>query len=62
MVYDHPKADSYTLAFCGDPQCGLHLTAQIDGDDVIEIVLSAAQTLDLIKTCQDALTKKGARK
>jgi hypothetical protein len=54
-----PLAHCFKIAFCGDPKYGLHLIP-CDSDDreICEIVMSAAQTLDLINVCKDNLYAK----
>lgn len=54
-----PPAHSFKVAFCGDPNCGLHLIPlREDGSEICEVVMSAASTLDLVQACKDWLYAK----
>lgn len=53
------RAHSFEVAFCGDPNCGVHIVAlRANHSPICEIVTSAAQTLALIKACKDGLYVK----
>ena len=54
-----PRSHSYEMAYCKDPNCGLHLIAKDEhGNDICEIVMSPAQTLKLISFCKKMLYEK----
>ena len=56
---DAERAYGFEMAFCGDPTCGLHITAFRENSSVIcEIVMSADQTLRMIGLCKDHLYAK----
>jgi hypothetical protein len=55
------RAYGFNIAFCGDPNCGLHIVPHNKDDKPIcEIVMSYNQTLALIQSCQDGLYAKVA--
>ena len=57
------RAASFKFAFCGDPDCGLHLLAQDAGDKPIcEVVMSAAQSARLAAILHVYLYEKATRK
>jgi hypothetical protein len=57
------RADSYEMAFCEDPKCGLHIIARRkNGSAICEIVMSATGTLTLVECCKDFLYDKAVRK
>jgi hypothetical protein len=52
-------AHHFDTAFCGEPTCGLHMTARReDGSPICEIVVSREGTLALIEHCKDNLYAK----
>ena len=56
-------AHSYSVSFCANPCCGLHLIAHDErGDTITEIVMSIEVTLDMIKFAQDELYEKATRR
>jgi hypothetical protein len=57
------RANHFDAAFCGDPNCGLHIVpCRKDGTPICEVVMSAAQTLALVEVCQDFLYEKAVKK
>lgn len=57
------RAHSFETAFCGDPNCGLHIIPRrANGSPICEIVMSAAQTLALVNLGKDMLYLKVAGK
>lgn len=58
-----PRAHHFEAAFCGDPNCGLHLVAFTeDHKPIVEIVTSAEQTRILSELCRDYLYEKATRR
>lgn len=58
-----PKAHSYQIAFCGSPDCGLHLLSRREDDTVIcETVMSPEGTVALVEICIEHLITSGAYK
>ena len=58
-----PPAHSFTVAFCGDPNCGLHIQPyDAAGKPICEIVMSPDQTAALIESCKDALYEKATQR
>lgn len=46
----HERSHSFSLLFCGDPDCGLHMLAKReDGSTICESVLSLEQTFEMAK-------------
>jgi hypothetical protein len=57
------RAYGFKMAFCSDPECGLHIIPlRQDDTPICEIVMSTAQTLELIKFSQKYLYNKATRK
>jgi hypothetical protein len=53
------RANSFQMAFCADPNCGLHLVAyDANGKPMSEIVMTPKQTLGVIELCQKMLYEK----
>jgi len=56
-----PKAASFDLCECGDPDCGPHIVAcDAAGRPMVEIVISRPGTLTLIGQLQGMLYRKAA--
>lgn len=53
------KADHYDATFCSDKDCGLHIfSRREDGSVICETILSAKDTLSLVRYCQKHLYQK----
>lgn len=58
-----PRAHHVEMAFCADPNCGLHfISFDCDHNPICETVMSAAQTLAMVKLCEDFLYEKATQK
>lgn len=59
---DTPKAHSFTVGTCGDPNCGPHVIAlDAAGNAMVDIVLSHDSALHMIRQVQAILYKKVSR-
>lgn len=57
------RAYGYEMAFCNDPNCGLHVVPyRKDGTPICEIVMSRAGTLSMVEICKGFLYEKIANK
>lgn len=57
------RAFGFNFAFCGDPNCGLHILAKRkNGTPICELVMSADQTLALVQICQEHLYGKATER
>lgn len=60
---DAEPAHHFEAAFCGEPNCGLHIIAcRENGTPICEIVMSPDSTLGLIEYCQRELYAKAAKR
>lgn len=58
-----PRAHHYDLAYCDDPNCGIHILAfDSHNKPICEITTTPDQNLRMVKTIQDMLYVKAADK
>lgn len=59
----HPRAHSFDLYDCGEPNCGLHVISfDKEGRVLVETVMSPAQTLKMIDVAQKILYRKAVER
>lgn len=57
------RTHHFDMAFCGNPDCGLHIVAyREDNTAICETVMSASQTFALVGICKDFLYDKATQK
>jgi hypothetical protein len=53
-----PRADSFAMTRCHDPECGLHLFARDENHKVLcELVMSREEMLEVISAMQQMLSE-----
>jgi hypothetical protein len=56
-------ADSFQMAFCDEPNCGLHMIGyDKDHKPMCEIIMNPKQTLAMMNLCKGALYEKAVKK
>jgi hypothetical protein len=56
----YPRAHSFTVWFCGKPDCGMHLIAHAEDKSIMcEVVMSPDQTMDTVAKCIMEMLDKG---